>query len=172
MKVAMAVLGSFLLASSALADSVPAPPAASHLLEAVQHGKAVSLDALFRDEKAFYYVMDRIAEGTATWLDVAVHLAPGADAHPGEELANALALALPNAAEAVLTRSFKPISLDDICSGPGLLEDSAKYRDVVEHSMTAVSSIKNSKLKSRRDRCLKVLRDTLAQLSTEENSAK
>jgi hypothetical protein len=101
--------------NSVIAADVPA--GAKQVLDAVQHDKEFSLSALFQDEESFYYVMDRIAEGTEDWLDVAARLAPGADGHPGEELAHALSLALARAPEEVLSRSFDPIRLSCICRG-------------------------------------------------------
>jgi hypothetical protein len=129
----------------------------------------VSLARLFEDEESFYYVMDRIAEGKEPWLDVAVRLAPSADAHPGEELASALARALGNAPEAVLSRSFEPITFGFICSGPGLEEDEKRYQQALERALAAVSGITTVVLAAKRDACVKLLTEAKAGLATKEH---
>lgn len=142
--------------------ATPVPPRVAQVLEAVRQGKPVSLIALYEDDESFGYVMDRIAEASEKWLDVASRLAPTADAHPGEELANALAFALANAPERILSRSFEPISLEFICRGPFEIEDEGKYRDALQRSLSAVSAVKDAKLAGKRDACLRLLKEVLA----------
>jgi hypothetical protein len=148
-----------------------APPAgATRVLEATRRGEAVSLASLFEDQDSFYYVMDHIAKGEVAWLDVAARLAPGADAHAGEELTSALALALGRSPEAVLSRSFEPITLKDICGGPGLEEDEKEYRSALDRALAAMSKVKAAALGERRDACIKFLIKEKARLAARESN--
>jgi len=158
------------LLTSAVAVASGLPPGAVRVLDAVQRGENVSLVELYeRGDNSFFYVMDRIAEGGKVWLDVAARLAPGADGAPGEELANALAVALSNAPAAVLSRLFDSILLDDICRGPWFVESTAEYRAVLEKTITAVSRIEDATLIGQRNACLRLLTNRLAEAVDEDD---
>ena len=79
------------------------------------------------------------------WLDVAVALAPGADAHPAEELENALSHSLVKA-PAVLKRSA---------------DTEQEYRAALQAARRSVTGVHDKKLKDAKTRCLAAIDEQL-----------
>ncbi len=114
---------------------------------------------LFEADVPWAGVMKRVGSGEPAWLDVAISLKPGADAHAGEELRSAVGASLvPNAAY-VLGRLVPSFELTAICGGPSV-DDVQSYDEAirrVQKTEAAVRRIGAPGLRDRRDQCLQAL---------------
>ena len=91
------------------------------------------------DEDFGRTVMDGIATGDSTWLDVAAALQP-ASAAAEASIAIALASALPHAPQRVLALLGPKYSTEEVCGMPFLRADSAQVISYHEEAVRAVES--------------------------------
>jgi hypothetical protein len=102
---------------------------------------------------AWNRVIADISSGRATWLDVAVRLAPGTDAGTAEDIDYALSSALLHNPEGVLQRLYKPFGLKDICVVPLIEPTDAQVAAWQERAVAALARVKTPQLQSRAAAC-------------------
>lgn len=119
---------------------------------------------LYGHPQTWRSVLERIASGDQSWLEVAVALHPGLDAGSSEMLNLAVGAALENNPVNVFQITLKAFQLKSICSGPDV--DDPKYNSY-ELSMKAIdlrirqaSSIKDQSLTKISKSCIQYLEES------------
>jgi hypothetical protein len=116
-------------------------------------GKRIDSDPTFAES-----VMNGIATGDSSWIEVARQLVPTSAA--GEaSLAIALASALPKAPRRVLPLLRKSGSLEEVCGIPFLEADSGEIARYSESTIVALSGVRDSTLSQLRDKCAQRVAD-------------
>ena len=123
-------------------------------------GAPTVLGELVKDEGAWNtQILGPISQGKRPWLEIAVLLRPVADAGAGFDLDVTVAEALSTSPETALDVLVPTFPLSILC---GNEESVGKQYDgalkIIEIRLEAVSSVKDSRLKSKRDQCLVELR--------------
>jgi hypothetical protein len=134
------------------------PAALSQVLQ--QRGPAVVVKELFEAGEPWSEVLRSIASGSQAWLEVALLLEKGADAHPAESLSDAVRDALKQNPEYVLSHMVPSFPLEALCGGPSV-DDVDSYAEAVadvERVEASVRTVTLPKLRDRRDGCLRALR--------------
>lgn len=110
------------------------------------------------DESFGRSVMNGIATGDSSWLDVASKITP--PSAPAEaSLSIALASALPHAPSRVLAMLGDKYPVDEVCGIPFLRPDSSTIVSYQEQASAALQRVNDSTLFKTRDICLKALDD-------------
>jgi hypothetical protein len=108
------------------------------------------------DESFARSVMNGIATGDSSWLEVASRITP--PSAPAEaSLAIALASALPHAPSRVLALLGDKYPLEEVCGIPFLRPDSAGIVSYQVEASTALQGVTDSTLIKARDACMKAL---------------
>ncbi|SIO72548.1 hypothetical protein SAMN05444172_8983 [Burkholderia sp. GAS332] len=110
----------------------------------------------------YEWVLDRIQAGNGQWIALAPRLAPGTDAGTAEDLGIALAYALPENPEAVLSvidlRDDPVIGVIRVCGVPFVEGTMNEVHAYVKRALTAVSHADSPRLARVRLACLNALR--------------
>ena len=134
-----------------------------------KHGADKVVAELFENIDIWLLVMKKISSGEEKWLQVAVALRPGTDAHATETLFLALGEALVKAPNRVLALFSDDFSIEYICSYPDVNDPRYDTKDKnlkeLEKRKKILLSLSNKKLKSVQKECLKKLEDSKKEVS-------
>jgi hypothetical protein len=98
-------------------------------------------------------VLARIASGNSAWLDVARDLRPGVDASTGEDLGDALALALPRNASGVLRLAAEGFPLAELCGVPFIEPTDTQVARWKGAALSALAKVNDPALADRLAEC-------------------
>ncbi len=115
-------------------------------------GAAIVSRRIDADESFGRSVMNGIATGDSTWLDVAGKLTP-ASASSAASLSIALASALPRSPEKVLALVGAKYRVEDVCSIPFLEPESTLVTSYHHDAMAALDRVDSAPLIPIRDAC-------------------
>ena len=140
--------------AGACRDSARTPVGSAELvLSQIKLGGVASVaKRLDSDESFGRAVMNGIATGDSTWLEVASRLTP-ASATAEASLSIALASALPRSPARVLTLIGEKYPLEEVCGIPFLRPDSALVASYHDDAIAALAGVRDTLLTKSRDAC-------------------
>lgn len=115
-------------------------------------GVAAVAKRIDADPKFGESVMNGIATGDSSWIEVAKQLVP-ASAAAEASLVIALASALPSQPRRVLPLLGRKYALEEVCGIPFLEADSATINSYRDSAITALSAVRDTSLTRSRDAC-------------------
>ena len=121
-------------------------------------GVAAVAKRIDADPKFGESVMNGIATGDSSWIEVAKQLVP-ASAAAEASLVIALASALPNQPRRVLPLLGRKYALEDVCGIPFLEADSSAINAYRDSAITALSSVRDTSLIRSRDACARKIEE-------------
>lgn len=151
----MALIGS-LVATSCVAQNEPI--SAASILQKIDRvgAQSVVTELTAGDESAWDFVMSKVGEGSAEWLDVARRLSAGTDAGASEALQIAVATALPKNPGGVLrlaaAQSF--LSIDHVCAAPFIEPEPSYMQRYLSEAKAALTTLKDPGVEGARAKCL------------------
>jgi hypothetical protein len=142
------------IAAGAAMYAAVTPAMVQRLVESA--GSRAAVERLSASEAEWRQVIRGIESGSTEWLKAAIALAPGLDAHPGEDVGFALGVALRRHPTRVLRLLPATFPVETICGGPDVDEyrHLAPVLDELRARQRAVRSVNSRGLNARRDRCL------------------
>lgn len=134
-----------------------------------KRGAQKIVDDLFNNYESWEYIMNKIASGDDKWLQVALALRPGTDAHATETLFLALGEALVNKPDKVLSLFSDDFSINNICSYPDVNDPrfATKNNNLMklEKRKKRVALIFDKALRLPQEKCLKALEVSKKEIS-------
>ena len=162
-----------LMTHSSVDAKARATPDYSYSKDPAALGKAIRtrgahdvVHELFVADDPWVEILKNIHAGSSRWLDTALLLWRGSDAHASEDLEYAIGAALGENPEYVLRHMIPTFSLEAVCGGPSV-DDVESYRgaiSLVERSEVSVRRVNARGLRRRRDECLKYLNEARGHL--------
>lgn len=130
--------------------------------------KAIARGLIDQDDgRNWKLIIDKIAAGNADWIAVGgLYIFPGTESGSAEDCIFALTDALVTNPEAVLglNSSWRDNSLDLLCDYPFFDVEYSYIQEYSRKAIAAVSKVKNSDLREKRDFCLKTLKEGKAEI--------
>ena len=165
MRIARDIIGACLILSSApgCKDTTWTPKGSAELVlaEIKLGGQGKVAKRIDSDESFGRSVMDGIATGDSTWLDVASKLTP-ASAAGAATFSIALATALPHSPDRVLALLGPSYPVEEVCGIPFLKADSARVTSYHDEAIGALGRVRSVSLTRNRDACRVALDDARA----------
>jgi len=156
MRIAREIIGACLILSAAAGckDTGWAPKGSAELVlaEIKLGGPAKVARRIDSDESFGRSVMNGIATGDSTWLDVAGSLTP-ASAAGAATFAIALATALPRSPDRVLALLGPSYPVEEVCGIPFLKADSALVLSYHDEAIGALGLVRSATLTKNREMC-------------------
>jgi len=152
--------GASLIVATALAckDTAWTPSGSAELvLSEIKLGRSANVAKRIDSEESFgRSVMNGIATGDSSWLDVAGQLTP-ASATAAASLSIALASALPRSPERVLALLGPKYPVEEVCGIPFLKPDSTLVTSYHDEAVAALTRVRSAPLAPIRDACRSTL---------------
>ena len=165
MRIARGVIGACLIVSSAQGckDTSWTPKGSAELVlaEIKLGGQGKVARRIDSDESFGRSVMNGIATGDSTWLDVAGKLTP-ASAAGAATFSIALATALPRSPDRVLSLLGPSYPVEEVCGIPFLKADSARVTSYHDEAIDALGRVRSAPLTKNREACRLALDDARA----------
>jgi hypothetical protein len=153
-------LATSLIVASALAcqDTAWKPRGSAELvLSEIKLGRSATVAKRIDSDESFgRSLMNGIATGDSSWLDVAGQLTP-ASATAAASLSIALASALPKSPERVLALLGPKYPVEDVCGIPFLKPDSTLVTSYHDEAAAALARVRSAPLTPVRDACRSTL---------------
>jgi len=126
----------------------------------IEKGARKAVETSFEDR--WDQLLDAIATGVSSWLDIAVELGRHSDAEAAETLDAAMGEALQHSPREVLLRldgkPFRPENVCGNCFADMGIQGATDFKGSIARQEAAVASVQDAALRDRRDRCLKLIR--------------